>query len=309
MLEKVGKFNDLSPKLRSILEEKVKSFGKKVRFKFEIARQNPDPEKKNGAVIYPFLYTLDPIVFDIVDTNEDVKEKGRETAQRVKKVGIVETIKDNGEPDKFRRIRIKESERGVKTFDMEKVSDVEEVYLLLIHPKLDGGLFQDKSKVPIVKLIDEQKAATDARNERTARKKAMDIAEAMTDKEVVEFADAMSAGDEVKWDSTQDIGILRNEVEYLAETDPKFFNDLVESKTLKYKATIKQALDRSIISFDPVEYKFSWAGNSQIISVLSPIGEKNEVDKLADFLMTGGEKANEVYKKIENLVNSKKALV
>ena len=88
MLEKVGKFNDLSPKLRSILEEKVKSFGKKVRFKFEIARQNPDPEKKNGAVIYPFLYTLDPIVFDIVDTNEDVKEKGRETAQRVKKAGI-----------------------------------------------------------------------------------------------------------------------------------------------------------------------------------------------------------------------------
>jgi hypothetical protein len=50
-LENFAHFNDISPKLRLELERKVESFGKRVRYKFDIAKPNPDPEKYNGAFV------------------------------------------------------------------------------------------------------------------------------------------------------------------------------------------------------------------------------------------------------------------
>ena len=56
--------------LRQKLEDQIISFGKRVRFKFDISNPNPDPELK-GEKMYPFKYTLDPITFDIMDRYED----------------------------------------------------------------------------------------------------------------------------------------------------------------------------------------------------------------------------------------------
>ena len=307
MLEKVGTWNDLSPALRKKLDDKIDSLGKKVRFKFDIRKQNPDPEKKQGEWLYPFIYTLDPITYNITDTQEDKTAKGRENAQRFKKIGIVEAVKENGEPERFRRIRVAEMEKGELTFDTTKNEDRESIAYLLLHPKIASGEFQDKEKVPVITLIDEQKTASEERAERTARKKAMDVAEEMNDKEIVEFADAMSAGDPLKWDTSLDPAVLRNEVEKLAELKPKFFNDLVEGKTIKYQAVIQKAFSRGILAYDPAEFKITWASNGQTAQILSPVGEKNEVEKFAEVLMTGGAKSDELYKKIKALVESEKA--
>lgn len=306
MLEKVSGWNDLSPALRKKLDAKIDSLGKKVRFKFDIKKKNPDPEKKQGEWLYPFIYTLDPITFNITDTLENTEIKGRETAQRFKKIGIVEAVKENGEPDRFRRIRVHEMEREVLTFDTTKAEDRENIAYLLLHPKLSGGEYADKEKLPVVTLIDEQKTANEERAERTARKKAMDAAEEMNDKEVLEFADAMSGGNSLLWDSTQEPSILRNEIEKLAEKEPKFFNDLVEGKAITYQAVIQKALNKSIVSYDPGEMKFMWASTGQVIQVLSPVGDKNEIEKFAEILMTGGSKSDELYKRIKGLVEPAK---
>ena len=50
-LENFAHYNDLSPKLRQELEDKVASFGKSVRYKFDIAKPNPDPTKYNGEIV------------------------------------------------------------------------------------------------------------------------------------------------------------------------------------------------------------------------------------------------------------------
>lgn len=300
MLEKVGQYNDLSPELRKIIEDKVLSFGKVVRFKFDIANENPDPEKKQGQWLWPFLWTLDPVTFNIIDKNET-----REGKQKVKKIGIVEEANNEkfpGEPSKFRRIRVPERNRGVMSFDLTTIEGQDDVAYLLIHPKLDGGMFSDDSKRKLITLIDEKAAATQQRAERTARKLAMDIAEEMSDKDVIAFADAMSGGNNVEWDSTQDVDVLRNKIEALAENNPEYFNDKVAGKSVEYQALIKQAMNKKIITFDPAEYKFIWEGNKQIISVLSPVGEKNEIEKFAEILQTGGIKMEETYKKIKSLV-------
>lgn len=84
MLQREGVWNDLSPKLIEKLEAQINSFGKSVRFKFDISNPDPDPEKRAaGAILYPFSYTLDPVTFQINDKYEDRPDK-----QKMKKVGM-----------------------------------------------------------------------------------------------------------------------------------------------------------------------------------------------------------------------------
>lgn len=299
MLQQAGRYNDLSPKLVQKINDKIDGFGRKVRYKFDIS--NPDTHPDNvGKRIFPFLWTLDPITFTIIDNDEDRKDK-----QKLKRIGIVETLKENGEPEKFRRVRIHQRDEGILKLDMEKHEDREDAFYLELHPKLAGGLFSDKEKRPIVSRIDEQSLATEQRKLRKDKIKASDIAVNMSDKEVVEFADAMSGGNNVEWDSTQEIIVLRNKIEELAEKEPVYFNELVESKNIEYQAIIKQAMNKSIISFDPADYSFKWTTNSQPIAILQPTGDKTEIEKLAELLQAGGTKYEALYRKIKAIVTGK----
>jgi hypothetical protein len=290
-LEQIAHYNNLSFKLREEIVEKLQSFGKRVRYKFDIGNPNPDPAKYNGDIVFPNSYTLDPCLFDILDPYE---EKGK---PKSKKIALVEETDERGIPNKFGKIRVRASEVGILDLDLTEGSEgwYTAMYLEL-HPKLLNGKFADPNRHPIVSRIDEVQSASTAKKERTARLKALNVAQDMTDKETYAFADAML------WDSTEDILILRNKVEELADTNPEFFNDLVSGKTIEYKAAVKKAMNKKVIEFDPAEYKFLWSGNKQTIAMLSPAGDRNEVEKFAEFLQTGGEKADTIYKKIKDLI-------
>lgn len=294
MLQKHGVYNDLSAKLRSELTEKVKSYGKTVRVKFDVAKPNPDPEKYNGALIYPGLYVLDPITFRITDPYEE-----RPDVSRAKEIGLINKIDKEGRPESFFRIRVYARHKGVLTFKPEEnIDDFEYLMYILLHPKLKGGKFAPKEGHFVIEIIDEKRQAKVEREQRTAKKKASDVAYAMKDEEIVQFADAML------WDSTEEMDLLRNKVEAEAEMNPEIFNDLVSGKNLEYQALVKRALDKQVWAFDPAQYKFIWSANQQTITVLQPVGDKNEVQKMAEWLQVGGKQADEVYKKTKTLINN-----
>lgn len=286
-LEQVAHYNNLSPKLRKEIEEKLKGFGKVVRYKFDISKPNPDPSKYNGDTVWPNRYTLDPAVWNITDPYET------EGKSKSKKIAIIEEVDEKGLPNRFRKIRIMAPEKGIKVFDMENQDDYYTVFALELHPKLIGGKFEDKNAYRMITRIDENADAEQKRKERTARKKALDAAEDMSDQDIINFADAMM------WDSGEPANILRNKVEEFAETDPQFFNDLIEKKEIANRALVKQALDKRIITHDPVENKFMWASNMQLITALPVSLTANHVEQFAEWLVTGGTKAEEVHKKIK----------
>jgi len=289
-LEPVAHYNNLSAKLREEIEAKLKGFGKSVRYKFEISKPNPDPAKYNGDTVWPNRYTLDPAVWDVTDPYE-VAGKSKS-----KKIGIVEAVDENGKPNRFRKIRVMAPQKGVLILDLENSQeDYYTAFALELHPKLIGGKFEDKNAYRVVTRIDENAEAETKRKERTARKKALDAAESMEDADIVNFADAMM------WDSGEPANILRNKVEELAETDPEFFNDLIEKKEIQVRALVKQALDKRIITHDPVENKFMWASNMQLITALPVSLTANHVQQFAEWLVVGGSKAEEVHKKIKEL--------
>jgi hypothetical protein len=296
MLEQQGIYNDLSPKLRKEIEDKVQSFGKSVRFKFNISNPNPDPLKYNGETIYPFLWTLDPKTFQIKDPYED-----RPGKQKVKRIGIINKIIQNSEGKEtgisFKCVRVSERFKGVMFYDLDSLEQQEYVAYLLLHPKMAGGEFADKGMMPRFTLIDENKLATEQRGLRKAKLEAGNYAAKMSDKEVVEFADAMT------WNSTEDISILRNKIEDMAEHTPDIFNDLVKNDRMKFQTVVKQALDNNIISYDPIGNRIVWVSTTQPIMQLSGDADKNEVERAAMWFQLGGEQATKAFEKIKSLMS------
>ncbi len=293
-LENFAHYNDLSPKLRQELEDKVASFGKSVRYKFDIAKPNPDPTKYNGEIVYPNMYTLDPTKFTIQDPYEDRPGKSKS-----KNIALVDDkfLNDKGVPERFLKVRVSASQKSILKLEVgEKMEDKYMAMMLELHPKLSGGKFADKNSFHVIKRIDEKVAASTERTERTAKVKALNVALKMSEADLINFADAMG------WDSAEDVEILRNQAEALAESNPVYFNDMVEGKSLEFLSVIKQATDRGIISFDPAEYKYVWTGNQQAIAILSPTGEKLENEKFAEWFQVGGDKADKTFKKLKSLL-------
>lgn len=297
ILDKIAHYNDLSEKLRTELEERVRSFGKSARYKFNISHVNPDPQKYNGPTIWPFIYTLDPTIFRITDKNESDKTKSKS-----KLIALIEGTDDKGLPNKFRKIRVRERHQGIVALQLDVEEEFDMAMFLELHPKNANGMFPDKTKQQVFSRVDEKSYAETQRKERTARKKALDAAEEMSEKNIIDFADAMM------WDSTEDIELLKNKVEELAETNPVFFNDIVAGKNIEYQAVVKQALDRQVISFDPAEYKFIWTSNQQSITVLQATDNKNHVEKLAEWFQIGGKQAQDVYKRLKGMVKTEPSL-
>lgn len=301
MLENDGIYNDLSPELRLKLTARLESFGKKVRYKFNLARPNPDPEKYNGAIIYPSLYFLHPVQWKITD-NDETKERLTAGKQKVKNIAIIESSEIDKNGNKSYRYfgeRIAGIEKGLKEYDMENDDHVNIVAYLELHPKMKDGLFQNKQMVPVFERIDEGAMARNERAERTSRKKAMDAAELMSDAEVVEFAEGMATDE---WNSSQEMLYLRNKVEKMAEEEPGLFNDLVNSDSMKTRSIIKRAINSGVITYNPADCSLSWASTQQqIISLgLSATGA-NDIERLADWFLQSGDKATAALKKIKSL--------
>lgn len=293
MLEQQGKFNDLSPKLRTELENQIAAFGKSVRFKFKIDNPNPDPLKYNGPIIWPFIYTLQPKTFQITDPYEN-----REGHQKVKTIALVDIIGDANQKteNRFKSVKISEKSKGILYYDLESIEQQELAMYCLLHPKFSGGKFMDKSKIAVFSIVDEMQLATEQRTLRSAKLEASIYAAKMSDKEVVDFADAMS------WDSTEEPAIIRNKIEDLAENTPEIFNDLVTNDKMKFQTTVKQALDNNIISYEPVGNQMIWCSTKQPIMQLSSDLTKNEVERAALWFQLGGEQATKVFDKVKSLL-------
>jgi hypothetical protein len=297
-LENFAHYNDFSPKLREELETKIGSYGKAARYKFDISKPNPDPSKYNGDIVYPNMYTLDPTRFTIQDPYED-----RPGKSKTKTVALIDEnyINEKGLPDRFIKIRVSGQHKSVLTLNIEENrSDFYTAMFLELHPKMKGGQFMSKSTYQVFSRIDENAAAREARQERSERLKALNVAQAMSDSELIDFADAM------QWDSSENPEVLRNKTEELADTNPIYFNDLVSSKAIEYQSLIKQAINKGIIDFNHGEYKFVWSGNQQTIVVLSPTGTMNEIQKMSEWMQTSGSKGDDFYNKLKSLVKGGK---
>jgi hypothetical protein len=200
-------------------------------------------------------------------------------------------------------VSLRDKDKGVLEFDLENPEHLDYVAMLELHPKLKGGMFTDNTKKQMVERIDELALSKTNREKRSAKAKALVAAQNMSDAEVQQFADAMA------WETTFEPSVLRDKIEGMAEATPELFNDLVSSKRIEYQATIKRAMDANVISHDPSAGKFMWSATQQVIVVLGQSFDgKTDTENFAEWLMTNGEKATEIFKKLKSLQKAEKAV-
>lgn len=290
MLDQIGTkavYNNLSPKLREQLEKKAKEAGRYVKYKFAIAKRNPDQELKTGGeYLYPLRWALTPVTFYITDPGDGLR----------KRIGIVDRLKEFGAPDDgFRRVLLEEQYRGILRLDMEHMPDQDMFMYLELHPKLEGGLFRDNNEMAVFRRIDEVKEAKTSLTVRENRANAMFAASQMSTHEIKDFACAMG------WDESEDISIIRDKIMELAENDPQWFKDFINNKSIEYRSVIKRAMDNKIIAWQPVENKFVWASNNQTIAILDRCEDGKVLERMSDWVITS-KNGQEVYTKLKGLL-------
>lgn len=292
MLEQVAHVNDLSPKLREKLEKKIAGFGKQVRYVFSISHKDPHPDNR-GQQVWKNIFKLGPASFTIIDKEEDRPGKIPR-----KEIGVVKGVDEKGRPNAYKKVEVHAAQKGIYILDLTIPENQDMAAMLELHPKHGGGMFQNKNSPEIFRRVDELAKAKKDRATRGEKTEAMYAAHSFTDQEARDFACAMN------WDETEELEMLRNKIEDLAEKDPKFFTDFVNnSSSITYKATVKRAFDRQIIIFIPVENKVIWGESNLPLAVLDRVEgvEKNPVDMFTDWLVLS-KNGEDVFKKIRALL-------
>lgn len=292
MLLAQGKYNHLSPQLRKELEDRAAKLGRFIKYKFAIAKKNPDGEKRTGGeYLYPLLYTLTPVTYQIRDPYD----------LQLKTIGLVAQLKELGaQDDGFHRLVVKEGWQGVYTLDMNKPDDRDMFAWLEMHPKLEGGKFRDENIGAVVTMIDDLADAKRMNTQRNLRIDAMFVASNFTIMQMRDFAAAMN------WNEHDDPEILKNNIVALAEQDPEFFRDFVDNKKIEYRAVLKRAMDNNIIAYVPVESKVIWSSNRQTIAVLERVETNNLLDRLCDWVLTS-KNGMDIYNRIRAMLSEKAA--
>lgn len=293
MLDQIGTkpvYNNLSPQLRDQLAKRMADVGRYAKYKFAIAKRNPDGEKRTGGeYLYPLRWTLTPVSFYITDPGDGLR----------KRIGIIDRLKEFGAPDDaFKRVRLDEPYRGILTLDLELMGDQDIFAYLELHPKFEGGQFRDKNEMALFRRIDDVKEAKSSLTTMENRANAMFVASQMTKQELLDFACAMG------WDETMDLSIIKKDIMTLADGDPQWFVDFINNKSIEYRAVVKRAMDNNIIQWQPVENKFVWSSNNQTVAILDRCEDGKMLERMSDWIITS-KNGQEVYTKLKGLLLKK----
>lgn len=291
MLPIYKELNKFSPELRKKLNDEATAVGKVAKYKFYIARKNPDPQHQPGEeYLYPAIYTLTPVTYDIAD--------GAERQQiRVGLYAGIHREKDYEEMQ-FKRVVVISRDEGLLTLDLTITEHQQIFEYLEMHPKNENGFFRDKNIPALFCRIDELKEARQRLKKKELRGQTIMVATRMNEQEVRNFAAAMN------WNELEDYEILKDRMIELADKDPEFFRKFVDDPAIEYKAIARRAIDANIISWHPVESKFTWTSNGAVIAVLDRNMAENNIEGLSDWIMTS-KNGPEVFKKIKALLTGK----
>jgi hypothetical protein len=144
---------------------------------------------------------------------------------------------------------------------------------------------RDTSKEVYFTLVDENVKSEQERKVRSLKREALNVSADLTAEEVRNYIAALGQ------DDARPLEVLRNDLEILADSDPKSFLELVSNKQAVMKATLNRALKKGVIKFDEEQSKFSWP-NGEVITVVARTTGGDAIEDLLAFCVSNakGEK-------------------
>ncbi len=260
--------NELSQQLLDTLQKKYDSLPAKLKYKFDVARRNPDPQKTGGEVVYNSFWTLQPITFNILDPGDN----------KVKKIGLVKGHDNEGRPNDYERINLVERDRGIKTLNKIDLDTYNRFCYLELHPTNSGGKFKNPELGFLFELVNESKDAKNRDSVRKLKGDAMYVASNMSRQEELDFASAMN------WDEDMDADVLHDQIGEMAEETPEAFKAFHEGADLGGKALVKRAENNGIIDWVPEEYKYVWSSTKDLIVAFGRSEGMNRLEQMNNWL-------------------------
>jgi hypothetical protein len=150
---------------------------------------------------------------------------------------------------------------------------------------------RDTTKEVYFTLVDEQAKSESERKVRNLKREALNVSADLTAEDVRNYIAALGQ------DDTKPLEVLRNDLETMADSDPKAFLDLVSNKQAVMKATLNRALKKNVIKFEEEQSRFTWPTGEVITTVARTTGS-DAVEDLVAFCVSSA-KGEKVYQTIQ----------
>lgn len=281
MLRKVGKYNDVTLDLIPKLPEK----GTVVQYQFIHVYHNPIktisghiPGRKDG-IHYQYCKKM-PTVSNFWDSVKN----------QFVPIGMVDTVDINGSITRQSSLYFYPLENhGFYTLTIGESAEVDRIWTYLemasFVQREDDQFIRDESEELIMKKVDNVKEAQRLRDKRALRKKAIDIAYAMTDDEIIRTALI------IPFDVNQPIDTLRNLVEDYSETHPELFIRQASDPDADVKATLAQGIETGILTVDKEANSLRYARTNGTIMIFNSL--ENIHNQFADWVRDPSNKTAE----------------
>jgi len=270
-MKKTKLFNNLSPEL--IESTKLKK-GEKVVYRIHNIQRNPmDPTK----------WAL-PSVRSVPPVDQIYDEKKQEFVD----IAAVRSVNADGDHS-FHELYFYGSQGGMLVLSGGVAAHQEmHSYLALCNYNASNPN-RDTTKEPLFELVDESVRSEKERKNRNLKREALNAAYDLSADDVKNYIAALGQ------DDTRPMEVMRNELETLADTDPKGFLDLINNKQASMKAVINRALTKGVLIFDHESSRYTWPNGEAILTVARTTGSE-PVEELVSFCVSGakGEKVFQI---------------
>lgn len=152
---------------------------------------------------------------------------------------------------------------------------------------------RDNAIVAKYEIVDTGKELRSKVAKRNNLRDALNMHATMKGADIVRFAAAMN------WEVSLDPETLSDRVAGYAQQFPDDFLAKVKNPAEEMKATIKLAMNKGIIFYDPVGMKFTWAESGAIIAKLQKEAGKDELQLMAEWVFHA-KNGTEVYDAIKS---------
>lgn len=150
---------------------------------------------------------------------------------------------------------------------------------------------RDTTKEVYFTLVDEQAKSESERKVRNLKREALNVSADLTAEDVRNYIAALGQ------DDTKPLEVLRNDLEKMADNDPKSFLELVSNKQAVMKATLNRALKKNVIKFEEEQSRFTWA-NGEVITTVARTTGSDAIEDLVAFCVSSA-KGEKVYQTIQ----------
>ena len=257
-------------------------FGRKDVKVFKWLNMKEDPQNK-GQYIMPsvaFVPTVDRVYDPSKDDYVDIAN--------ISNLGI------GGKPI-INPIQFSKQQKGLLLLRGDKRGDKEVYQFLMMSNANASNPNRDTSVRPLYELLEPNKKAKESRDARALKREAMNVAAELSAAEVREFVASIGK------DDSKDISVLRDELETMAEKDPKQFIALSRDKNKSVQAKVKRALDKKIIVFDKTTSTYSWASTGETIVQVPRSSKSSYLQGFANFVLSN-KNGESVYQEIVKLL-------